>query len=171
MKRFSKLTAERAILRAAELLDIDLDSHTAQTGSIYLSGWVGDDYVTIRVADHGECYCHEIFSVDPTGWTVRAAIEWMAEQVGKPVPASIQRGWRAAETRAANRAKNEADTKAAIESHVARSLAGNSDVAIDRFGVWRANVPAGTENRKQRIAAAREAIHAAYTAAWESLRK
>lgn len=157
----------RAIQRAAELLGLDLDYHQAQTGTIYLTGSVGEgeEEIKIRVADHSECYCSESISCDPSGYALRDAIEWLAAKAGRPVPAAIERGWRAAETRKRNReAAREADI-VERRSRVLAMLAKNPDVGIvERMngGAIAAVVPAGTENRKARIKAAEAAISAAY---------
>jgi len=67
----------------------------AATGSIYLTVEAGYNYdeeaeefmdfvsTTVRIADHGECYCREDISIDPDGHTIDAALEFIAERVAK----------------------------------------------------------------------------------------
>ena len=153
----------KAIERAARLLDIDLESDLAQTGTIYLAGLLGDDEVKVRVADHGECYCTEDISCDPTGFTVRNAIEWLAAKAGKPVPASIMRGWKAAETRKANFAKKQADRRAARLARLREILGGADAVDWDTpDGAPITWLPAGSANRKARIRNAAVAVSSAW---------
>lgn len=152
----------KAICKTAELLGIDLDIQHAQTGTIYLTGSIGDEEVKIRVADHGECYCTATISCDPTGFTARAAIEWLAAKVGQPVPVAISRGWKAAETRKVNRqAAHEADI-ADRRNRVLAMLASNPDVGQADDGMVCAKVAAGEPNRKARTRAAEQAIADAY---------
>lgn len=101
----------------------------AQTGTIYLY-LQHDNFVeeiTVRVADHGECYCSEDISVDPDGLTVDQAVEWLARRAGQPVP-----GWiKANRTRAANRARIE-QAKREERERAAQTAAAERDADIER---------------------------------------
>ncbi len=71
------------IVEAARAAGWQHNLHVAETGSCYLTlvrpaGEYDVEYeeyqdsedLVIRIADHGECYCREDYSVDPTGLTV-----------------------------------------------------------------------------------------------------
>ena len=86
----------------ARLIGCDVSVSRAATGSRYLTlehDWTEAPFV-VRIADHGECYCREQISVDPTGATVAQAQEAIAEHFGFPAPAKCRAAaskWRAAE--------------------------------------------------------------------------
>lgn len=156
----------KRIVAAAEAMGLSPDTHEAQTGTIYITVDVGGeedcDEVKIRVADHAECYCSESISCDPNGYDVQQTIEWLAKRAGVPVPQRILGAWKAAETRKVNAAAKRA---ARIEDRKAKAvslLAGDEDISIDAEGWPEPDVPAGTPNRKIRIAEARKRISDAY---------
>ncbi len=149
----------RQIESAATAMGLNVDLHHAQTGTIYLTL---DENLKIRVADHGECYCSEAISCDPTGYSVDQAIDWIAERFERAVPTAILRVRKAVATRAANRQTAKQADIIDRRNRVLAMLADNPDVAIDARGMVSGIVAAGEPNRKNRIRAANEAISEAY---------
>jgi len=95
-------TADR-IARAAEALGYNLrNMRHAQTGTCYLSCAAPDevDEIVIRVADHSDAYARADYTADGIEGSAQGAVAFLAARVGKPIPPA----WRAAETRARNRA-------------------------------------------------------------------
>lgn len=81
----------KMIKRNAEKLGFDVHESMATTGTIYLRCAHGEHTCTVRVADHGECYCREDISVDPQGVKPWAAVGKLAELVGEKAPAWVTR--------------------------------------------------------------------------------
>ncbi|MCV6548539.1 MAG: hypothetical protein OIF56_14875 [Cohaesibacter sp.] len=77
--------------------------HTAQTGTVYMTiAGADDDHqdLKIRIADHGECYCSEDFSIDPEGINLKQAVEFTGKYCGYNVTRSLA-AFKAAQTRRA----------------------------------------------------------------------
>lgn len=134
------------IRRNAEKLGYYVSNHTAQTGTVYLTceavaneGTNEEKVIArkIRIADHGECYCSEDISVDPSGWSAHDAIDRLAELVGKPVPGAL----RAARTRAANETAKIAANRARFEARrdeIAAELGAPKHIGTRRYlKLWR----------------------------------
>lgn len=70
----------RQIERWARRYDVAVSTHTAQTGTRYLTLIAPDDEdVVVRVADHADAYCTADFTVDPA-IDQRASVKaWIAE--------------------------------------------------------------------------------------------
>ena len=157
----------RQIEKAAKAMGFGVDFHEAQTGTIYLEldagGDVNYDPVKIRVADHGECYCSEDISCDPNGYSAHQTIQWIARRAGVEVPRRLLGAWKAAETRKANAVAARQAKHQERQTKMRELLANAEDITFATDGNPETNVPAGTPNRKLRIAAARQRIKDAYT--------
>lgn len=71
-----------SITAEAEKLGYDVEEHHASTGSVYLRLWRGGVSVTVRVADHSECYPpprgQRRIDVSPAGVTATRAVELLS---------------------------------------------------------------------------------------------
>lgn len=122
------------IKRAAERLGYGVHASYAATGTVYLTCEPDDgDLITVRVADHGECYCGETISVDPDGCSKEQAVTLLARQVGRRVPGWVTRNNRRrglAEIRSAIRAwRNQAASQDRRQSEAERVAQVRATVA------------------------------------------
>lgn len=151
------------ITRAAERMGYSVRHSFAATGSIYLSlSHESAPDRTIRVADHGECYCREDWSCDPQGDSKESIVTMLAADCGGKAPGWVARN-EAAKAAAAAQAKAAAAASAAIyEAHQAQRNAAiewlkiNEPATMERW--WEKSGKKGKAFRQAAIRRAQAAM-------------